>query len=55
MLQKGKIFSILGKYCMFRTCFSRGKGQNYENQNVKNQKELRKLRRRSERRNGLFS
>ena len=25
-----------------------GKGQNYENQNVKNQKELRKLRRRSE-------
>ena len=32
-----------------------GKGQNYENQNVENQKELRKLRRRSERRNGLFS
>ncbi len=32
-----------------------GKGQNYEKQNVKNQKELRKLRRRSERRNGLFS
>ena len=28
-----------------------GKGQNYENQNVENQKELRKLRRRSERRN----
>ncbi len=27
-----------------------GKGQNYENHNVKNQKELRKLRRRSERR-----
>jgi hypothetical protein len=32
-----------------------GKGQNYENQNVENQKELQKLRRRSERRNGLFS
>ena len=32
-----------------------GKGQNYENHNVENQKELRKLRRRSERRNGLFS
>ena len=32
-----------------------GKGQNYKNHNVKNQKELRKLRRRSERRNGLFS
>jgi hypothetical protein len=32
-----------------------GKGQNYENQNVENQKELRKLRRRSERQNGLFS
>jgi len=32
-----------------------GKGQNYKNQNVENQKELRKLRRRSERRNGLFS
>jgi hypothetical protein len=32
-----------------------GKGQNYENHNVKNQKELQKLRRRSERRNGLFS
>ncbi len=26
----------------------RGNGQNYENQNVKNQKELRNLRRRSE-------
>jgi hypothetical protein len=26
----------------------KGKGQNYENQNVENQKELRKLRRRSE-------
>ena len=32
-----------------------GKGQNYENHNVENQKELRKLCRRSERRNGLFS
>ena len=32
-----------------------GKGQNYENHNVENQKELRKLRRRSEHRNGLFS
>ena len=32
-----------------------GKGQNYKNHNVENQKELRKLRRRSERRNGLFS
>ena len=28
----------------------RGKGQNYENHNVENQKELRKLRRRSEHR-----
>ncbi len=28
----------------------KGKGQNYENHNVENQKELRKLRRRSERR-----
>ena len=35
--------------------FQLGKGQNYENHNVENQKELRKLRRRSERRNGLFS
>ena len=33
----------------------KGKGQNYENHNVKNQKELQKLRRRSERWNGLFS
>jgi hypothetical protein len=33
----------------------KGKGQNYGNQNVENQKELRKLHRRSERRNGLFS
>ena len=32
-----------------------GKGQNYENHNVENQIELRKLRRQSERRNGLFS
>ncbi len=32
-----------------------GKGQNYENHNVENQKELRKLRRQSEHRNGLFS
>jgi hypothetical protein len=32
-----------------------GKGQNYENHNVENRKELRKLRRQSERRNGLFS
>jgi hypothetical protein len=32
-----------------------GKGQNYENHNIENQKELRKLRRRSERRNGLLS
>ena len=42
---------------MFRFSYSLsgGKGQNYENQNVENQKELRKLRRRSERRNGLFS
>ena len=35
--------------------FLLGKGQNYENHNVENQKELRKLCRRSERRNGLFS
>jgi len=44
---------------LIRRLFNRhlilGKGQNYENQNVENQKELRKLRRRSERRNGLFS
>jgi hypothetical protein len=32
-----------------------GKGQNYKNHNVENQKELWKLRRRSERQNGLFS
>ena len=32
-----------------------GKGQNYENHNVENQKELWKLRRQSERWNGLFS
>ena len=29
---------------------NKGKGQNYENHNVENQKELRKLRRRSEHR-----
>jgi hypothetical protein len=38
-----------------QTIYILGKGQNYENQNVENQKELRKLRRWSERQNGLFS
>ena len=32
----------------------RGNGQNYENHNVENQKELRKLRRRSEHRKDLL-
>ncbi len=37
----------------FKVKLLTGKGQNYENHNVENQKELRKLRRRSEHRKDL--
>ncbi len=69
IVKNQKKFSIFEFVIMIRTKFTRhkycckymyfimatGKGQNYENQNVENQKELRKLRRRSERQNDLFS
>ena len=45
-------FVLLLSLNIFFAIIITGKGQNYENQNVKNQKELQKLRRRSERRNG---
>ena len=38
----------------FQSVVAMGNGQNYENHNVENQKELRKLRRRSEHRKDLL-
>ncbi len=48
----GNLQSAMNKLLLFLTFYNQieGKGQNYENHNVENQKELRKLRRRSEHR-----
>ena len=40
--------------CIFCSTIKLGNGQNYENHNVKNQKELRKVRRQSEHRKDLL-
>jgi len=50
LYKRGFTMKIKIKIYTKTSLIKQGKGQNYENQNVENQKELRKLRRRSERR-----